>query len=169
MPRTHATFTVLGSDGEASLDLGTAIVKLADRYREALAVTLKANSVRTDAVDAEVVRVAQLFGLATASGLRAPESSPHIFNAEVAQTEIDCTLAQASVAGPNEDIDRKYFGDNGRTLMQPESVRQQLGEAAWGEYSGMLGRYVARSSSLIDVAGVFSETFSNIVSNNHRK
>jgi len=76
-------------------------------------------------------------------------------------------LARTTLSEPNEDIDARYFGADGK-LLPPEYVREHSGEAAWGEYSGMLGRYVARSNSLIGIGNQFSEELNKIISNNHR-
>lgn len=166
MPRTFAMLTVLESVDSSSADLGAAILKLTDQYRAALANSLADNSAPNN-VSARAIRLAQLFGLAFSSGLKAPDSRPYVFNPEVARTEIDYTLARATIAGPNDDIDRRYFGTDGK-LLAPEYVRQHSGEAAWAEYSGMLGRYVARSNSLIGIGGEFSDELNKIISSNHR-
>ncbi|GAS88993.1 hypothetical protein [Mycolicibacterium brisbanense] len=168
MPRTFAAFTVLGTTATSSADLGAAIVNLTDHYREVLANSLAANPVDDNSISTQVARLAQLFGLAFASELKAPASSPYIFDPEVVRTELDYTLARATIVGPNEDVDRRYF-DVGGKLLAPEYVRQHLGEAAWAEYSGMLSRYVARSNSLNGVDSKFSDQLSKTISSNRRR
>ncbi|MCV7360545.1 hypothetical protein [Mycolicibacterium neworleansense] len=160
MPRSYAIFSVLGSDATSSRELGAAIVNLSEQYLDQVSAALKAYPISVESVNTDVRRAAQLLGLAMATGIQSPDSSPLIFNAEIAETELNYALALTSANPMNEDIDAKYFRDN--ALIEPEKVRQEFGEAAWDEYSGMLSRYVARSDELRAFSSLFSQTMAII-------